>query len=159
MARETHDREDLLRDARGLVPRIQLQLRWDEQAVTLFAGFRGDSLSLYFDADPVFHFNASGQLRRAFVDDRLIKSEHGRLVDMRRERTPERVELVAEQLSDAAQTALLADVDRRLERLRTRIGEAVVVGQVPEDGDALARLADWLGRHPRTEPALSPRVG
>jgi hypothetical protein len=66
MPHECHDREDLLRDARALVPRVQIKATLGGQPVSLFAGFRGEALSLYYNADPVFHFNADGALRRAF---------------------------------------------------------------------------------------------
>ena len=48
MARETHDREDLLRDAHALLPRIELRLQLEDKQSTVVAGFRGESLSLYF---------------------------------------------------------------------------------------------------------------
>lgn len=40
MARHTEDREDLLRDATALVPRVMLQVEIEERTVEVFAGFR-----------------------------------------------------------------------------------------------------------------------
>ena len=85
MARDAHDREDLLRDARGLSPRVQLEVELSAGPAELFAGFRGESLSLYFGQDLAFHFNDRGELRRAFAVDELLKADGGRLVAMRRE--------------------------------------------------------------------------
>ena len=85
MARESHDREDLLRDATAYVSRMQLAVDLGNGTVEVFAGFHSTgAFSLYFNQDPVYHFNRSGELRRAFVDDELIKAEAGSLVGMRR---------------------------------------------------------------------------
>jgi hypothetical protein len=161
MARETHEREDLLRDARALVPRVQLRLEAGEGEAGVFAGFRGDALSLYFGDDPVFHFNAQGQLRRAYVGDRLIKANHGRLIAMRRERSAEAVVLQTETLSDAEQREFLANLADRLAALQTALdtGKRRVEGQEPPNGNAVKRLTDWLAAHPQPEAAATPRVG
>jgi hypothetical protein len=160
MAHECHDREDLLRDARALVPRVQVQAKLGCRLVSLFAGFRGESLSVYFGADPVFHFNADGELRRAHVAGRLVKSDHGRLISMERVHTDDAVELRAEQLDDAAQAQLLTDMVDRLAALRAILEsrQYKIDGVVPPESDALERLDAWLARHPAPTIAESPRV-
>ena len=40
MARQVHERENLLRDAKALVERIELEIVLENCPVTLFAGFR-----------------------------------------------------------------------------------------------------------------------
>ena len=83
MAREEADREDLLGDATAFVERIEWRLpsgdptaQSDPPGQIVFAGFRADdAVSFYFDADPVYHFNAAGQLRRAFCQGLLLKAE------------------------------------------------------------------------------------
>jgi hypothetical protein len=161
MPQECHDREDLLRDARALVPRVQIQATLGGRRVSLFAGFRGAALSLYYNADPVFHFNAEGELRRAFLHGRLVKAEAGQLVAMERVFTPTAVELQAQAMSGEAQAALLADLTARLAELRDVLtaGDYTLDGQVPADSDAVDRLATWLApdRHPIV--AATPRVG
>jgi hypothetical protein len=161
MPQECHDREDLLRDARALVPRVQIQAALGGRRVSLFAGFRGEALSLYYNADPVFHFNAEGELRRAFLDGRLVKAEAGRLVAMERVFAPTAVELHAVEVSDADQGSLLADLAVRLAELREVLaaGDYTLEGQVPADGDAVERLAAWLAPGRRPTVAESPRVG
>lgn len=161
MTHEAHSGEDLLRDSRALVPRVQLAWQDDRASVTVLAGFRGESLSLYFGPDPVFHFNGRGDLRRAFVGGRLVKAEHGRLVVMDRVHLGHTVELRSEALSDAKQEAMLANVAERLVQLREALaaGRAIVEGEVPPDGDAFERLVDWLADHTNPAPAESPRVG
>jgi hypothetical protein len=161
MAHECHDREDLLRDARALTPRIQLQAAINGRVVSLFAGFRGAALSVYFGADPVFHFNAARELRRAFVAGRLVKADGGQLTAMERVHTAASVELRGEQLSDADSRALLDDVADRLSQLRCTMatGDYTLDGQVPADGDARERLTAWLAQPIEPAVAASPRVG
>jgi hypothetical protein len=160
MPQECHDREDLLRDARALVPRVQIQATLGGRRVSLFAGFRGDALSLYYNADPVFHFNADGELRRAFIDGRLVKAEAGRLVAMERVFTPTAVELHAEDVTAETQAALLVDLAARLAELREVLsaGNFTLDGQVPADGNALERLAAWLAPERCPPVANTPRV-
>ena len=160
MAREIHQREDLLRDARALVPRVMITLQIDGRPVQLFAGFRGDALSLYFDEDPVFHFNAQGMLRRAFIEGRLLKAERARLVALDRRRAEGQVQLTRDEFDNGRQQALLADLRRRLHQVRVALGANAVTlcGQFPTDGDALTRLGDWLEMHDHVLVAASPRV-
>jgi hypothetical protein len=161
MARVTHEREDLLRDARALVPRLQLRFqRTCGTAQTVFAGFRGDALSLYVGEDPVYHFDAHGRLRRAFIDDRLIKAARGRLVAMQRVRTEREVVLQSTALDEAAELRLLDALATTLGEFRAALAAGIVVvdGEVPPAANALARLAEWLERHPRPLPAPSPRI-
>jgi hypothetical protein len=161
MAREAHEREDLLRDARALAPRIMLRVELSGGMADVLAGFRGEALSLYFGDDPVFHFNGRGELRRAFVDDRLIKAERGRLVILTPQRTDERTEFQATMLGTDAQARLLADVENRLRRLGNLLAENrfAILGQEPSDGDALVRLQRWLAERDNIRVANSPRIG
>lgn len=162
LAREAHDREDLLRDARGLSPRVELLVESSGVDITLFAGFRGASASLYFGQDAAFHFNNRGELRRAYLADELIKADGGRLVAMRRERSATESALVSRLLTPAKQQALLAELQGRLAGLTAALaaGEFRVVGQVPAEGNAVERLRGWLtDRQGAMIVARSPRVG
>jgi hypothetical protein len=160
MAREIREREDLLRDATALVPRALLRVNLAGADVDVFIGFRGDSLSLYFGDDPVLHFNARGELRRAFIADRLIKAERGRLVAMDRRRSAENVQLLRDEFDPSRQEQLLINATRMLDELRAAIanGQWNLVGQVPDDGDAVARSRTWLDDHREIAVAISPRV-
>lgn len=162
MARDAHDREDLLRDARGLSPRVELVVGQGSEAFTLFAGFRGESLSLYFGQDRVYHFNDCGELRRAYLDELLFKAEQGRLVAMSRERSASEVLLVSRELSAAEARAVVEELNGRLHAL----GEALapetyeLVGEEPSGSDAIGRLLGWLrARGDGIRIATSPRVG
>ena len=148
MARQESDREDLLREATALVERIELSL--PNQPETIVAGFRRDgSASFFFGQSPVFQFNSSRELRRAFRDGLLYKTDNGRLIEMRRERTATAVELRSRQLTDDESAALLQNAQSRLCELRDALatGQAAVIGQVPELTDKVdvkSRVLDWL---------------
>src|SRR5262245_10991650 len=87
MAREESDREDLLREATALVERIELIVDIGNAGQHVVAGFRTNgAASIFFGADPVYQFNAAGELRRAYCDGVLIKGSRGRLVSLSRKR-------------------------------------------------------------------------
>lgn len=156
MPRHSQDREDLLAEATALLPRIQLRLEHGK----VFAGFRQDALSLYFDTDPVYHFNAAGELRRAFIDGQLLKAEQGRVVAWQPLRQAESTDMLRHDLSDAEIASLAQDITARLHFLRLALesGNAAIVGQIPADGDAVARLTTWLAHFGELRVAISPRV-
>lgn len=145
MAREEQDREDLLREATALVERVELLVAGSEEPIV--AGFRRDGqVSVFFGADPAFHFNSRKELRRAYAVGRLIKAEQRRLVALERVRSAREVSLVRHEL-DAAETAAFLDLARgRLLELRAAIaaGAFTKVGQVPDAVDVVARVHAWL---------------
>jgi hypothetical protein len=149
MSRAESDREDLLREATALVLRAELLVAGQPEPVV--AGFRrGGSASFYFGADPVYQFNAAGELRRAYVAGRLLKAEQGNLVALNRERTSGALELVRTELSPAEQAELLQRAQSRLRSLETALaaGEFELLGQVPAEEDVVARLGKWLQDRP-----------
>lgn len=160
MAREEHDREDLLAEATALVERIELAVAELTEPVVI--GFRRDGCgSIYFGADPAYHFNTQGELRRAYADGRLYKAERGRLASLTRRRTGAAVELLRHDLDETEAAEFLSELASRCERLRAALDADGfdVVGQVPEQGDVVGRVQRWLGSlslPPRI--AVSPRV-
>lgn len=161
MAREVHEREELLREATALVPRIELRVKRGELASEVFAGFRGEgALSLYFDQDPVYHFNSRKQLRRAFAEDRLIKTQQGKLVSMRRVRGPQSTDLHSHELSPDEVRQFCEAMVERIDLLREALQKDgyEVAGQVPADGDSLPRLREWLKDFCGAEIAEGPGV-
>jgi hypothetical protein len=150
MARQEQDREDLLREATALVERIELRV--DGFPEPIVAGFRrsGEG-SVYFGADPVFQFNVAGELRRAYMDGRLVKAERGQLVFLRRERAEGQSFLVREAVGAAAGAAKLRAVADQLRLLQERLStrQFQLVGQVPAEGDVLSRLRQWLAGLPQ----------
>lgn len=159
MAREEQDREDLLREATALAVRAELAIEGEQEPVVV--GFRGDAASIFFGADPVYHFNAQAALRRAFSQGELFKAERGRLIRLRRRRTPQQVELLSRELSGEETQAFLSDMSARVQRLRSALeqGRYRVHGAVPSTGAALSRIAQWLaGLPPRVQIAETPYV-
>ncbi|WP_428308696.1 hypothetical protein [Lacipirellula sp.] len=162
MARDAHDREDLLRDARGLSPRVELVVGGASEAFTLFAGFRGESLSLYFGQDRVYHFNDRGELRRAYLDGVLLKAEQGKLVAMSRERSASAVAFVSRELPAEEVRRLLDELKDRLRAFSEALaaGAYELVGEEPLGSGVIERLVGWLrANEDAIRTAVSPRVG
>jgi hypothetical protein len=162
VAREVHEREDLLRDATALSPRLQLGLNGDHAVKEIFAGFRAEgALSLYFNTAPVYHFNSRFELRRAFVDDRLIKAVQGKLVAMQPQRGPHSTDFVSHAMSPEEEQQFGCVLLEHLALLRTALqtDDYELIGQVPAEGNGLRRLTDWLAEFPGVKIADGPRVG
>lgn len=163
MARDESNREDLLREATALVERIELMPRngvWGQSA-PIVAGFRRDgALSVFFGEDPVFHFNAAGELRRAYCDGLLIKAVRGELVSLRRLRTECEVQLVRHTLSGDEQTEFLSAMKNRLRWLAKMIAaqDFECGRQVPPDADVLGRVCAWLSEYKTWSIADRPNV-
>jgi hypothetical protein len=169
MAREESEREDLLREATALVERIELLPRLAVEDVSkrplsnaaVFAGFRADgAFSVFFGQDPVYQFNAVGELRRAYSGGMLFKASKGRLASLERVRTANEVQLVRRELSDADQTTLLQEVATRLAGLASLLesGDFDIAGQVPLENDVLGRLRVWLAANPAPVIAARPNA-
>ena len=160
MAREEAAREDLLQEATAFVERIQFLL--PGQAEPVFVGFRrmGDA-SFYFGEDPVYHFNAGGQLRRAFAHGLLLKAEQEKLVSLCRTRAEGEVQLLRHELSEQESAQLIERLDHDLTRLRTALVQNTihVIGQVPSTADLLARVRTWLDEHAELRIARKPHAG
>jgi hypothetical protein len=162
VARDAHDREDLLRDAKGLRPRAMVATDLGCGPVELFVGFRGASLSLYFGQDWVVHFNDRGELRRAYIDPELIKAVEGQLTAMRRQRSERESDLVSRVLDAREQSALIVELETRLEALAQSLntGRFQTIGEIPESSGLTERLQAWLANRPRPIAfAAAPNIG
>ena len=161
MARQESEREDLLRDATALVERIELapsDAGLDEHVVM---GFRCDgAMSIYFGSDAAYHFNSSGQLRRAYAGGLLFKAEHGRLVSLERIREGNEVQLLHHQMLDDEQAKFLARMLERLRELVRRCKESTLatVGRIPTDVDVLSHALGWLSQCDDVKIARSPHA-
>lgn len=163
MAREEHDRENLLRDATAFVERIELAQSDDSPASghPIFIGFReSGAASVYFGTDPVYHFNSRSQLRRAFCDGLLLKAEHGRLVSLRRVRQADEVQLLRRELPHDEAAMILTGVRQRMQELKFVCDRKsfTIVGQMPEDIDVLTHVVDWLGQCDDVQIADAPHT-
>ncbi|MBI3839600.1 MAG: hypothetical protein HY288_16895 [Planctomycetia bacterium] len=160
MAREEHDREDLLAEAKALVERVSLDISGNDEQVVI--GFRRDgSASFYFSPQRVYQFTSAGQLRRGFVGDRLFKAQRRQLIALRRERHEQAVELIRHVLDPRETAGFMAEMRSHLNALHHALAEGKfkIVGQVPEGADMIARIGCWLDKFAdATEVARSPRA-
>lgn len=160
MARQEHDREDLLAEATALVQRCELRVRGCDELV--FVGFRGDGCgSVYFGPDEAYHFNTAGELRRAHRDGLLFKADRGRLVSLRRERTEGQVALLRHDLDDGETAALLESMRLRLGALNAALvaGEFHLERSVGDAAALLDRIHRWLPTVLSAAVAQRPNAG
>jgi hypothetical protein len=160
MARHEQEREDLLREATALVERCELKIHSFTANVVI--GFRRDgALSWYVDPDRAYHFNAAGELRRAYECGSLIKAERGQLVALRRQRSEKESLLLRHDFSVAEQAVFMKTLEELLLQLtETLQGNAYsLVGEVPEGGGVVERVRIWLaGRQVLSAVAHKPGV-
>jgi hypothetical protein len=161
MARREVDKEDLLREATALVSRIELTPADATQGASAIVGFRqSGAASVFFGSEPVYHFNAADELRRAYCDGLLYKAEGGRLVSLRRERQEGEVRLLRHELSDSEQRAFMERMQQELHSFAARLeaGTYHIAGQVPKNGDVLNRVRNWLSGLGTIRVAASPHA-
>jgi len=160
MAREETDREDILREATALVERVELEL--PDRAESVVIGFRKNgAASFFFAADPVYQFNSSGELRRAYVAGQVIKADRGVLAALTKERTENEVRFLRRDLTAAETERLLADLYQRLHLIQSSLCDQSFthLGQFPERSDILGRISNWLAALPLPiKIARSPHV-
>jgi hypothetical protein len=161
MARQEHEREDLFAEATALVQRVELTMPGEAEPIVIGAR-RDGCLSLYFDADHAYHFNTRYELRRAYLNGRLIKAEGGRLIALTRQRAEGEVQLVPEVWSPGECATLVTEVSARIATLRAGIlaNQCAVLRQAPAEWRALETLAEWLA--PLVRPfaiAAAPHAG
>ena len=166
MAREEQDREDLLREATAFVDRAEFAVAGFESPV--FVGFRENSAaSVYFGPDRVYHFNADGELRRAYRDGLLYKADRGELVSLDRRRDAHETSLVARRLSAEDTSAFLNELNTALLRFATAFsshqgvtgGEVTSAATAANGQTAAGCIEKWLTELPRQfRIAQSPNV-
>ncbi len=152
MAKQEELREDLIAEATALVDRIEFQV--PDRAGVIVAGFRRQvgAVSTYFDQDPAFHFNSTGELRRAYCDGNVIKAENRRLISLSKIRDNGGLSLVRHEMSPSEQRRFLDDLQIRLAALQVAVAsqEFEVLRSVSGTGkNVMARFADWLDERPR----------
>jgi hypothetical protein len=161
MARDESNREDLLREATALVERIELIPNGAADNRHIIAGFRRDgALSIFFGEDPVYQFNAAGELRRAYHDGKLLKATDGRLAALQRVRTQTEVQLVRHELTLEEESAFMNHMEERLrdfaERINTNLFQ--IAGKIPAETDVLGRLKSCLATYIRRQIAAKPNA-
>ena len=161
MARVPEEREELLREARALVMRAEMEV--DGFAEPVVVGFRrGGAASFYFGQDVVYQFNTASELRRAYLDGEMYKTEQRRLVRLNPRRTDESLELVSHELTPAETTEFLSAAAARIRALQSALCENRfrLIGQVPNDQDVPNQIRQRLAKLPaKIALAETPIVG
>jgi hypothetical protein len=145
MARESADREDLMRDASAFVQRAEFISPSGNEPI--FVGFRAcGALSIYFRPDFAFHFTSAGELRRAIRNGMLYKAEGGTLIELRRAEYADRTELVRRPLSDAEIASLWSEFDHSATSLREllTLTTSYSLREIPTGANVATRLVAWL---------------
>jgi hypothetical protein len=161
MARDESNREDLLREATALVERIELIPNGATIDGHIVAGFRRNgALSVFVGEDPVYQFNAEGELRRAYSEGKLLKADRGRLAALQRVRTQNEVQLIRHELDETDANQFLAQMTDHLQAFAALINTNAfdVVGHVPPDADILGRLRRWFATHINVQIAQQPNA-
>lgn len=153
MAIHEHEKEDLLRDAHAMPNRGKCRL----DDVELIVGFRSQGqASLYCDGDPVFQFNATGELRRVFFRGQKIAAEQAQLVTLSRDQRGGKVQFVAIPVKESLQTEVLESLAHWRKRLtETDVVDWQIIEEMP--GKFSTALRSWLAM-PRDAIADSPHA-
>lgn len=133
MARHESDREDLFAELAALNPRIELRVGESDQTVCAGRKESTGGWSLYLTSDQVYHFDAEGRLRRAYMDGFLYRSEGSTLSRLRRERSATETTLIRHDL-DAGELAGF------LETMRSAITE--FMGKINADQATVLRVSE-----------------
>ncbi len=162
MARDPQDCEDLLRDATGLVSRVELKI--PELETHIVCGFRTDgSLSIYWGQDEVVQFNALGELRRGYWQGKLLATYRRQLVWLNRsQQEGGRMRFAREPFTVEERKNFIAQLMRRIDQLQQSVSgrEYQLIGQIPPDENVLGRLRDWfLGLKGTLQFARHPGLG
>lgn len=160
MARNESDREDLLREAVALTRRAELQ--FENQDEPIFLGFKRDgSLSVYLGADPVYQFNPVGQLRRAYRNGLLYRTQGTTLAELNRDRSQQdRVTLQRRDLEEQERDNFLAEMTTQLHDLQQQLSARSYLKMtcVPEDADLIPEFLSALELVFSAKPRLAPAV-
>lgn len=158
MARHEADREDLMREATALCQRAEFRFGAANEEV--IAGYRRDgSLSIYFGADPCYHFDAQLRLRRAFIDGDLYRTQGTTLARLSRIHSQQAVELSRRDLTFEQLQRMLTDIAGRLKCLHTSLqSDARCVEVIPPETDLQASLIDSLEQLTSGPLTLAPAI-
>lgn len=157
--RHESDREDIMREATALTRRISLGV--DGQPEPIVAGFRRNGFfAVYFDQDPVYQFDDSGRLRRAYRGGLLYRTQGHTLAELNRVRTETRTVLERSDLNAPRLAEFLAEMCRHIDSLRRAMmgGAARVIAAEPDRETVFTAVVDSLESVLNAEAALAPAL-
>ena len=159
MARQEDEREDLIEEAVALIHRLEVKLPdWESPLV---AGRRATGAwSFYFGADPAYHFDPSGRLRRAFVDGHLYRTQEQTAARLTRVRTEQETTLVRHDLTPGELALFLKRATEDLAAVRKFLWEErfKILRYVGFDMSPRSALADALHTILRGGVQLAPAI-
>jgi hypothetical protein len=159
MARNEADREDLIREAVALTERVELFVPGFEDLITI--GFRSNrAMSIFVGQDPVYQFDPSGRLRRAFVDGFLFRSQHSGLARLERVRNESNVQLLRYDLSSSECSAFQKAMKETFHRILVQLQEKAVRVErcMPETAELLPVIQIAIAAIIDAEEWLSPEI-
>jgi hypothetical protein len=159
MARTESDREDLIREATALIRRTELVAEDLPEPITV--GFRSTgAMSVFAGQDPVYQFDPSGRLRRAYVRGSLFRSQHRTLAKLDRHRTSEHTTLHRHDLQVDELQQFHSDMCACLSAIRVALteGQLKQFRTVPPDADLVPEILDFLALIDQTEDWLSHEI-
>jgi len=159
MARHESDREDLIREAIALIRRTELVVGGFSEAITI--GFRSNgAMSVFVGQDPVYQFDATGRLRRAYVGGSLYRSQHSTLAKLDRVRTPEQTILQRRDLNAAELQSFRTAMCECLSKLQTALtdGRFQRLRSIPENADLIPEIQRVLASIDRDDDWLSDEI-
>ncbi len=160
MTRQEMDREDLMQEAVALLPRAEFQIEGLQDVLTV--GFRGkNAVSIFFGQDPVYQFDSSGALRRAYVGGLLYRSQGNTLAKLDRVRTPSQTILQRQDLTAEGLVEFQQAMTTRLNTLQEALvpEKYVILRSLPDAVDWIELLTTALKTIRAAAPWLSPAIG
>lgn len=163
MSRHETDREDLMLEATAFTQRIELAVPLQSDSIVIGVK-RNGAWSIYFGAEPVYQFDTSHRLRRAFTNGYLWRTQGTTLARLERERTASQTNLVRHDLTPTELLDFLTSVRQRLSEFVSawETGQVHCLRQVPTDENLepviLAALRSVLASGVELAPAVKGRL-
>ncbi len=159
MAVHESDREDLMKEATALRQRTELSL--PEMDETVMAGFRQEGrFSIFFGADPAYHFDDEGRLRRGYFNGCLYRTQGQTLARLTRVRGEKQSHLSRHDLTEVELLQFLGEMDERLSMLVKHIqaGNAKTVRQIPAEPSLLPMISKAVAGILISTERLAPAI-
>lgn len=145
MSRHRSDREDLMAEVVTLSPRICFTT--PDFPDEIVAGRRQDGRwSIFLGGDPVYHFDAEGNLRRAFVQDRLYRTQGTTLARLTRQEAPDQTVLLRYDLNEEELSQFRDSIVVAFSQLILAISshQTTVISAEPPNSDFRSELLELM---------------
>ncbi|MDB5339484.1 MAG: hypothetical protein JWN70_5103 [Planctomycetaceae bacterium] len=146
-------------EAVTLSPRVALLIPGIDDEV--IAGRRTDGRwSVFCGGDPVYHFDPQDRLRRAFIGEKLFRSQGTTLARLTRQEAATETVLLRHDLDSLELATFLHDMRFFLARLAEalKLGTVTILESIPADANFLPELASHLNVVLNGQSQLSPAL-